>query len=700
MKILQILPQLNFGGVEVGTVDLAGALMERGHKAYVISAGGALVGNLVRMGVTHYTLPVHKKSLQALFMIHKVREIIEREGIDIVHARSRVPAWIAYFATRRTRAKFITTCHGFYSKHAMSRIMGWGDRVIVISRAVGRRMIDDFGVSPERISLIHRGVDLSRCTFDLTRFDPKVREQKEKFIVANVGRLTPIKGHEYFIKAIHLASHHYSHIEAWIVGGCPKRKMKYLAELKELVEKLGLSTTVHFLGVEKDVPTLLKQVDLLVLSTTYPEGFGRVVVEAGASGVPVVATKVGGVPDIIDDEKNGLLVPPQDEVKMSEAIMRIINEPTRAKTMATNLRKKVEKQFSAKKMIDETIEVYQSVQKQKRILVIKLGAIGDIILAIPSLRMIRKRFSNAYIAVLVDAELTASLEYCPYIDEIIPFKRKDKKNRLRHMKKLVLKLRKSAFDMSVDFQNNTRTHLIAFLAGIPQRYGYTRGVMGKLLTNGVGSFRDSLPPVQHQFRVLNLLGISECDEHLEMWPSPDDREYIRHILDEWGCAKGQKKVGFVLSASKRWQTKKWPLSHFVELANRLIQSCGCRIVLIGDMSAKEDSERFLAQRRSEVLDMVGKTSISQLAALMESLDCLVSGDTAPLHVASAMKTNIVALFGPTDPRRHMPPGGKNKVLRKTLACSPCYKETCARVRCMQDISVDEVFEAVRYRLVR
>lgn len=695
MKILQILPQLNYGGVEIGTIDLAKALVEEGHKAYVISAGGELVPQLIKMGVKHYELPVHKKSLQALAMIHKVRAIIEKNGIDIVHARSRVPAWIAYFATRRTRAKFVTTCHGYYSKHMMSKIMGWGDRVIVISRAIGRHMIDEFGVLPERITLIHRGVDIDKYPFDKEHYSQERLNKKEKFVVANIGRLTPIKGHEYFIRAMHLVSHQFPHVEAWIIGGSSKRKAKYVENLKVLVDKLGMQNHIKFMGVERDIPALMKKIDMLVLSTTHPEGFGRVVIEAGASGVAVVATKVGGVPDIIDDGKNGLLVPPRDEYKMSEAIMHFMQSPSSARSCAQQLRKKVEQFFTARKMIEETVKVYDEVKAERRILVIKVGALGDVILAVPSLRMLRYKFPKAFIAVLVDTELTSTLEHCPYIDEIIPFKRKDKRHKLKNVYAIIRRIRKLAFDMSVDFQNNTKTHLIPFLAGVPARYGYSRGMTGKLLTHGVGSFADPLPPVQHQFRVLSLLGITRYEDALELWPQKDDYDYVLRRFHEAGIEKNSKKVGFVLCASLRWQSKKWPLEYFRELSQKLIKT-GCVIVLIGDASALSDRNAFMNSNMSGVLDMVGKTTVTQLAALMGVLDCVLSSDTAPLHVASAMGTPIVALFGPTDPRRHMPPSQESIVLKRNLSCSPCYKEAChTDHRCMREISVDEVLRNVR-----
>jgi len=126
MNVLQILPELNVGGVETGTLDLARHLAKLGHKAVVVSAGGPMVKDIQAAGAVHYQLPVHKKSLWVMFkMVPALAEIIKKEKIDIVHARSRVPAWIAFFACRRTKAVFITTCHGYYKKHLFSYVMGW-----------------------------------------------------------------------------------------------------------------------------------------------------------------------------------------------------------------------------------------------------------------------------------------------------------------------------------------------------------------------------------------------------------------------------------------------------------------------------------------------------------------------------------------------------------------------------------------------
>src|SRR3989338_6377764 len=279
MRIAQILPQLNVGGVETGTIDLAKALKKRGDEPYVISNGGALVEELVKAGIPHLQLPVHKKSITSLSLVREIATFLERERIDVVHARSRVPAWLAYLAVRRTDCDFITTCHGYYSKHFFSRVMGWGKRVIAISHSIGRRMIDDFGVPPERIRLIHRGVDLARYPFSADKYD---KPRSGPFRIMNIGRITPIKGHEEFIRAVHLLSKRLPNLEVSIIGSADESKESYFRSLKLMVERLGLNSQVKFLGTQRDISGLLQSADLLVLSSKIPEAFGRVLIEAGA----------------------------------------------------------------------------------------------------------------------------------------------------------------------------------------------------------------------------------------------------------------------------------------------------------------------------------------------------------------------------------------------------------------------------------
>jgi len=264
MNILQILPELNVGGVETGTVDLARRLVKLGHKAVVVSAGGPMVEELVAGGAIHYQLPVHKKSIfHILKMIPKLVEIIQKEDIDVVHARSRVPAWIAYYACRRANKPFITTCHGYYSKHLFSRAMGWGKFVICPGKVIARHMAEDFDVPLERIRLVPRSVDIEKFKF----WDPAEKRKAKEFNIGIIGRITPLKGHMDFIKAMARLSRQIPYLKIWIVGDAPASKSAYKEQLQVLVRRLALWESTQFLGTQRDMPEVLKNLDLVVLAS-------------------------------------------------------------------------------------------------------------------------------------------------------------------------------------------------------------------------------------------------------------------------------------------------------------------------------------------------------------------------------------------------------------------------------------------------
>ncbi|MCM8780917.1 MAG: GT4 family glycosyltransferase PelF, partial [Candidatus Omnitrophica bacterium] len=390
MNILQVLPELNVGGVETGTVDLARRLIMLGHKAVVVSAGGELVKELESVGAIHYSLAVHKKSIFTILrMIPKLVKIIRKEQIDVVHARSRVPAWIAYFACRLTQTVFITTCHGYYKKNFFSQVMGWAKRVIVLSNAIGRHMVDDFGVPYERIRLIPRGVDLEKFHY----ISPD-KKRKGEFNVGIIGRITPLKGHLDFVKAMAKARQHIANLKIWIVGDAPISKMSYKEELKVLVKRLGLWHCTQFLGIQRDISAVLSHLDLLVLATTTQEAFGRVIIEAQASGVPVVATRVGGVVDIIEDGKTGLMVAPSDINAMAAAVVRIYKDKELACRLAEAAYKKLTHNYTLEIMVNKTVEVYREALSNFKILVIKLSSLGDVVLSTAALRALREKFKN------------------------------------------------------------------------------------------------------------------------------------------------------------------------------------------------------------------------------------------------------------------------------------------------------------------
>ena len=691
MNILQILPELNVGGVETGTLDLAKYLVRSKHKAVVVSNGGELVKELESYGAIHYQLPVHKKSLLSIVrMVPRIAELIRKERIDIVHARSRVPAWIAYFAARKTNTVFITTCHGYYGKHLFSEVMGWAKRAIVLSNVIARHMLDDFGVPYERIRLVPRSVDLEK--FKYTSPDKK---RGEEFNVGIIGRLTPIKGHLHFIKAIGLVARIVPRLKIWIVGDAPDSREAYKEELQVLVKRLGLWNCTEFLGIQRNIPEILSNFDLLVLATTTHEAFGRVIIEAQAAGVPVVATEVGGVVDIIENEKTGLLVPPADPADMAGAIIRIFKDVQLARNLAENAYKKVQEKYNVELMVKNTLDVYEDALSNFKILIIKLSSLGDIILSTAGLRAIREKFTDNYkISFLVGEESKEALLRCPYIDELLVAELKNKDKGLAGLLNLAKTLRKKNFDIVIDLQNNRKSHLLSFLTLAANRYGYNNKKLGFLLNHRIKDEKPPIDPVTHQFRILNMLGIALEDPRLELWPTDEDQRYIDDLLNSQWLSSKQRIIGINIGVSPRWLSKSWPLSHIVKLCEGLGHR-DMRAVITGTENDLAKAEELIIKVKNiKPINACAKTSVNQLACLIKRCAVFISADSSPLHIAAAVGTPFIALFGPTDHRRHLGPAKDYALIKKDLPCSPCYKSKCKTKECMDLITPEEVLEAI------
>lgn len=696
MTVLQLLPALDVGGVETGTVDLARYLVSQGHRAIVVSAGGRLVAELEGAGARHYALPVGRKSIMAVIaMITEVAEIIRREEVDIVHARSRVPGIIAFFAARMTGRAFITTAHGYYRKGLLARPMSWGRYVIVASHSMAKHMARDFGVPYERLRLIPRGVDLRRYTFG-----KRPRAASGTFTIGMVSRITPLKGHADFLRAVALVAREVPGIKAVIAGAAPKEK--YREELDHLVRGLGLARSVEFVGARNDVPALMRSLDVVVSATTTPEAFGRVIIEAQACGVPVVATKVGGVVDIIEDGKTGLLCAPQDPSDMASKILRYVRDGVLRESVVAEARKRVEERYDAAVMFERTMAVYTESLQRVSILVIKMSAVGDVILSVPSLKSIRARYPLATIKVLVGSASREVLARCPYIDGTIVYDPAGRHRGYAGLLAIGRTLREGCFDIVIDLQNSRRSHLLAFLSMAILRYGYDNGKWSFLLNRRQRDDAPYLDPIDHQSRTLRLAGIKPVDKALELWPSPEDARRVDAFLADQWIKPSQPLVGIHLRASRAWYSKNWPPAYIAEFCDRVARELRVRVVLTGSADDAELADHVMRLTRARPANAVGKTSIPEFAALVKRCAAFVSPDSASLHVACAMGVPVVALFGPTDPKRHLAPSQRSVVIWKggEFSCCPCYKPVCPRQdTCMKRIGVSEVVDEVKKMVI-
>ncbi len=367
--VLQILPRLVTGGVERGTIDIALALQAADCIPLVVSHGGPMVSELEQAGIEHITMPVHSKNpflmqLNTERLVHLIKE----RKINIVHARSRAPAWSAARAASRTGVAFLTTFHGRYNlgpftiKKPYNAIMTSGKRVIAISHFIATHVQTVYGIAPERIRVIPRGIDFYK--FDSTLVHPHRltalarawRLPEDQPLVMLPGRLVRWKGHEVLIEALaKLCRRDF----CCLLVGFDQAHVHYRAELETLIRHKGLDSTIHFVGFCADMPAAYMLADVVVSASTEPEAFGRVVVEAQAMGRPVVATDHGGSSETIVHGRTGWLVPPSDPDALAQTLLEMLTLAAAERhTMAARQVAHAHAHFSREIMCARTLSVY------------------------------------------------------------------------------------------------------------------------------------------------------------------------------------------------------------------------------------------------------------------------------------------------------------------------------------------------------
>ncbi len=369
LTVLQVLPALDTGGVERGTVDIAAAIMSVGGRALVASAGGKLELPLLRSGAEHFKMPLASKNpLTMQANVGRLVSLIRENGVELVHARSRAPAWSAYLAAKRCRVPFVTTFHGAYStkggaiKRGYNAIMTKGDRVIAVSQGISEHMQKVYGTDPEKIRVIHRGVDtqdLNPATIDPKRVVYLYEQWKlpdDKRFVTLPGRITRWKGQHLLIEAMR----HVKAADACaLIVGPGDGHEDYVLELHELIRKHGLEDRVILADACDDMASLYALSDVVVSASIRPEPFGRVTAEAMAMGIPTVAPAYGGAAEQILHGQTGWLFEPQNPLNMAQAIDHALGlSPEQRQQQAEASRQRALDYFSKEQMAQATLNVY------------------------------------------------------------------------------------------------------------------------------------------------------------------------------------------------------------------------------------------------------------------------------------------------------------------------------------------------------
>ena len=374
--VLQVLPALGAGGgVERGTIEIARAITDAGGRALVASAGGTAVHEVARAKGEHIALPVDSKNpLVMRANIGRLVRLIRERNVDIVHARSRAPAWSAYFAARKTGTPLVTTFHGTYGtgnplKRKYNSVMTYGDRVIAISNFIAGHIRQVYGTSANKIRVIPRGVDID--WFNPARIPgERVATLANQWrlgdglpVIMLPGRLTRWKGQTVFLDAV--ARLGRKDIRCVLVDS-DQGRLEYRRELEELIARLDLESVVRIVDHCADMPAAYMLTDVVVSASTDPEAFGRVVPEAQALGRPVVASDHGGVRETIIENETGWLTPPGDAAALAAALENVLSLDVPARRLlAAKAMTNVRENFSKDTMCARTLDVYNEVLNLK-----------------------------------------------------------------------------------------------------------------------------------------------------------------------------------------------------------------------------------------------------------------------------------------------------------------------------------------------
>jgi len=378
VTILQVVPRLDSGGSEQATVEIADALTRAGASALVASEGGRMATAVTQTGGEVIALPVASKNpLTILANARRLRRLIEDRKVDLVHARSRAPAWSAFLAARATGRPFVTTYHGAYGsvgplKAAYNSVMGRGDRIIANSRYTAALVAERHHVARDRIRVIYRGIDAA--TFDPLMVPPgPVAKLRESWgvppgtkVVLQAARLTGLKGHRLTIEAASRLKREGALVSAVIIfAGDAPGKAGYRQELLDLIARNGLGDKIRLVGHCHDMPAAFLASYVALVPSLVAETFGRTSVEAQAMGCPVIVSNLGALPEtIVSPEQDaarftGWLVPANDAVALADGLRLALSlTPAERAKIGQRAGARAGVEFALSQMQAKTLAVY------------------------------------------------------------------------------------------------------------------------------------------------------------------------------------------------------------------------------------------------------------------------------------------------------------------------------------------------------
>lgn len=377
--IAQVLPSLYSGGVERGTLDIAQALVENDYQAIVISSGGPMVEQLLSKGALHIELPVHSKNPLIIWQNQfRLARIIRRYGIDLLHVRSRAPAWSCIGASRMTNIPLVTTFHGTYGhtralKRWYNSSMLRGDTTIAVSGFIKEHIEQHYVPYAKKIDIVHRGIDMDLFSAkdpaytanSVAKLKSELGLPSDKTIILLPARLTRWKGHLLLLEA--LSRIDCSDIHLLVVGDEPG-KDAYRAEILASAKKAGLGERMTLTGHKSDMTTVYCLADIVVSASTKPEAFGRIACEAQALERIIVAPAHGGSLETIAPDIRHLMYEPENAESFSIALKRALSlSKAEREALGPELREYIDQHFSLAKMCNSTLQLYEKTLSARQV---------------------------------------------------------------------------------------------------------------------------------------------------------------------------------------------------------------------------------------------------------------------------------------------------------------------------------------------
>jgi lipopolysaccharide heptosyltransferase II len=689
---------LNMGGITSYVVNLGRALRKRGHIVIVASSGGDMAGELTRSGITHMHLDIKTKSElspKLVLALPRVLSFVKKNGVEVIHAHTRVTQVVACAVSRLAGIPYVTTCHGFFRPRLGRRLFKcWGDKAIAISDAVAVHLKKDLGVKDTDIELVYNGVDTERFGREFTEEAKYLLRKRlglgEDRIVGSIGRLSPVKGYDHLIRALRHLRDRYSGIKLLVVGDGPEKE-----RLEGLSRELGVEASVVFVPQDRDTPALLSVMDVFV-SSSVQEGLGLSLAEAMASGRAAVATDVGGIGSLIRNNETGLLVRPEDSKSLAGAVSLLLEDDELRSRLGCNGRELVRKDFSIGAMADRIEAVYRGIDGRipelDRILVMNVNWLGDVIFTTPFIKALKGRFPGCFLACMVAPRCVEILEDNPHVDKIIVYDEFGRHKSPAGKMRLIDSLKRERFNGAFVLHRSFTRALVAFLAGIRTRIGYNTKKRGFLLTKAVDEPLPGIHKVEYFLNLASACGIETKDKDYEFYFNQTDKERMEEFLERNGIGKQDRFA--VLNPGGNWPPKRWPKERFAELSDRISRELGLRTLITGAAKDVPLAKEIVEMSRTRPVNAAGRTTLKELGAIMKMAEFVVSSDSGPMHVALGVKTRVIALFGPTSERLTGPYGrGDFAVIRKHSDCRiPCYDSSCRDHRCMTAIGIDDVME--------